>query len=497
MQAIRFVSNAILIFGFAVGCGESPDVSALQPQRSALTAAHPNRHVLLVSLDGFHEIDLAKYVEAHPQSALAKLGRHGVTYTQAITTGPSDSYPGSLAMMTGGTPVSTGVLYDNSWDRSLSPQGSNCSTLGANALYDENADVNINDLNTTVDPNSVPRDPRNGCSPVMPHQYIKTNTIFEVIKAAGLRTAYSDKHPSYDIYNGPSGQGVDDLYTPEADANGQANRVAATEGNDELKVQSVINEIDGFDHTRTRHVGVPAIMGMDFQTPNVAMKIDGYAAADGTPSPGLAAAFDYCNGAVGRMLAELEKRELSDSTLVIVGSKHGNSPIDVSKRIAVDDGPFTDITNSVQPGIMVQLTDDTEAILWLSDSAKTRQVVEALEANIQTIAPGGGTVYSGDSLDDLLGGRMIPERRPDVIVRPREGVIYTSHTKFVEHGGFSDNDRHVALVISNPAIEKGTVLQTVHNTQIAPTVLRYLGLNPSSLQSVVKEHTAGLPGLDF
>ena len=34
-------------------------------------------------------------------------------------------------------------------------------------------------------------------------------------KAAGLRTAWTDKHPSYEWTNGPSGKGVDDFYGPE------------------------------------------------------------------------------------------------------------------------------------------------------------------------------------------------------------------------------------------------------------------------------------------
>ena len=44
---------------------------------------------------------------------------------------------------------------------------------------------------------------------------IRVNTVFEVVKAAHLPTAYSEKRPAYDFLNGPSGKGVDDLYTPE------------------------------------------------------------------------------------------------------------------------------------------------------------------------------------------------------------------------------------------------------------------------------------------
>jgi predicted AlkP superfamily pyrophosphatase or phosphodiesterase len=75
--------------------------------------------VLLVSVDGLHETDLARFVETHPGSTLAALAARGIEYTNAHTTTPSDSFPGLLALVTGGTPRSTGVYYDDSYDRSL------------------------------------------------------------------------------------------------------------------------------------------------------------------------------------------------------------------------------------------------------------------------------------------------------------------------------------------------------------------------------------------
>jgi len=41
------------------------------------------------------------------------------------------------------------------------------------------------------------------------------NTIFEVVRSKGGHTAWADKHPAYDLVNGPSGKGVEDLFTPE------------------------------------------------------------------------------------------------------------------------------------------------------------------------------------------------------------------------------------------------------------------------------------------
>src|SRR5580693_4097584 len=77
------------------------------------------RHVLLISVDGLHALDVARFVESHPNSALAELAKHGITYSNASTPAHSDSFPGLLALVTGGSPVSHGVFYDVSYDRSL------------------------------------------------------------------------------------------------------------------------------------------------------------------------------------------------------------------------------------------------------------------------------------------------------------------------------------------------------------------------------------------
>ena len=76
-------------------------------------------HVLLISVDGLHALDVARFVESHPHSALATLSAHGTTFTNARTPANSDSFPGLLALVTGGSPISHGVFYDVSYDRSL------------------------------------------------------------------------------------------------------------------------------------------------------------------------------------------------------------------------------------------------------------------------------------------------------------------------------------------------------------------------------------------
>ena len=74
------------------------------------------------------------------------------------------------------------------------------------------------------------------------------------------------------------------------------------------------------------------------------------------------------------------------------------------------------------------------------------------------------------------------------------GAIYakTTSTQIAAHGGFSDDDTHVPLLLSNPRLKKGTIDMPVQTTQVAPTILSLLGLDPNKLQSVNIEHTSTL-----
>jgi len=105
------------------------------------------RHVLLISVDGLHHQDLDDWTNSHPSSALSYLSRHGVVYRDAHAPTPSDSFPGLLALVTGGTPKTTGVYYDDSYDRTLYAPGSGCAGApGSEIVYDESIDHDLNRL---------------------------------------------------------------------------------------------------------------------------------------------------------------------------------------------------------------------------------------------------------------------------------------------------------------------------------------------------------------
>src|SRR6267154_2296084 len=240
-------------------------------------------HVLLISVDGLHALDVARYIEGHPNSAMAELSSHGITYSNARTPANSDSFPGLLALVTGGSPISHGLFYDVSYNRGIfDPRNTTCSGQPGNMqVFDESIDkyagnppVSLNVIDPAALPNRL--DENGKCVRLFPHSAVKSNTIFEVAKANGGHTAWADKHPAYDLVNGPSGKGVDDLYTPEiTNVGGLDNTVSVvcSVHNDALKVQGILNEIKGLKHDGTPGPGVPAVFGMNFQAVSVGQKL--------------------------------------------------------------------------------------------------------------------------------------------------------------------------------------------------------------------------------
>src|SRR5207245_11165231 len=105
-------------------------------------------------------------------------------------------------------PRSTGVYYDDGYDRLLAPATAlpapdpTCAP-GAHVQWKQNLDVLPFSFTTTLDPLKLPRDPADGCTTRgFPHQFPRVNNVFELVRAVGGRTAWSDKHPAYAFLNG-------------------------------------------------------------------------------------------------------------------------------------------------------------------------------------------------------------------------------------------------------------------------------------------------------
>jgi hypothetical protein len=290
------------------------------------------KRVLLISIDGMHALDFQNCVKNGSCPHLAALATHGVTYTRASASKPSDSFPGLTNIVTGGTPKTHGAFYDLAYDRSLAPPEvdtgngllhGTCTPgvfHGTTTEYEEGVEFDQTLLNggasgasltdggvASINPKRLPRDPAHGCAVVYPWNFIRANTIFGVIHHAGGRTAWSDKHAVYASVSGPTGtafpSNVDDYYAPEINSNvvplpgvttpptpnhpkgfpcspipddNKATWVDSFQNiqcYDTLKVHSVLNWIKGKTHLGTSNAPVPNLFGMNFQAVSVGQKL--------------------------------------------------------------------------------------------------------------------------------------------------------------------------------------------------------------------------------
>src|SRR5262249_12301249 len=96
----------------------------------------------------------------------------------------------------------------------------------------------------------------------------------------------------------------------------------------------------------------------------------------------------------------------------------------------------------------------------------------------------------------MFNNPLTDSRTPDIIVAPNVGVVYTGkNKKLAEHGGFAHDDTNVMLLVANPRLSPRTVISPVETAQIAPTILKALGLDGRELDAVRMEGTAPLPGV--
>ena len=427
--------------------------------------------------------------------------------------------------------------------------------MGTTTEFDEGIDIDQTQLNggapsgdggiNSIDSDRLERDPKQGCAPVYPWNFVRTNTIFGVIHGAGGYTAWSDKHPSYSAVSGPgNGTNVDDYYSPEINSTVIALPINTPLGMpcspipdpsqlgawtdsfqniqcyDTLKVNAVLNEINGKTHNGQGNAPVPTLFGMNFQVVSVGQKLieanvgtGGYLDAAGTPTAELVGEIQFVDASIGEWVTALQTQGLLDTTLIIITAKHGQSPIDPNRFYPI---PGPSGNNGTSPANLIANllpwsesplnptgigpTEDDVSLLWLSSSTQTANAVATLEANA-TMA-GFGQVFYGPSITTMFNAPGLPPngdpRTPDIIVTPNYGVVYTgSSKKLSEHGGFSHDDTNVIMVLSNPSFTPSMVNSPVQTLQVAPTVLHALGLDPSQLQSVQMEGTPVLPALQF
>jgi hypothetical protein len=566
------MKTAIAVLSLAAAC------SAASAVAQDSLGQGPIKRVLLISIDGMHAADFencAKGISTINNGdpycpALAALGKTGVNYVAASTSKPSDSFPGLTAIVTGGSPALTGVYYDVAYSRNYDAPTSTtgngvaagpctpyATPTGTTTEYEEGIDIDKTKLNggapgasltdgglNSIDPKKLPRDPNNGCNPVFPWAFVRANSIFSVIHRAGGYAAWSDKHPAYSsVASGLGPVALDDFYAPEINSNVVAlpgvktptgiscstvpdpgsdvtawtNSFQNIQCYDQLKVNAILNEIDGKDHLGNKKTVVPTIFGMNFQAVSVAQKLieasnntkGGYLDAAGTPTDALLGEIKFVDASVGAWVSELKSQGLYSSTLIVITAKHGQSPIDSSRYISQEINGTSPVTLLSNAGFIpdsestnnptgIGPTEDDVSLIWLKNSADTEASVKILEDNASATGIGLGQIYYGPTVALNYNDPTVDPRTPDIIVTPNVGVTYSgSKAKLSEHGGFSHDDTNVMLLLSNPSFRSKTVRAEVGTAQVAPTILKALDINPSELLAVRVEGTGVLPDVNL
>ena len=244
----------------------------------------------------------------------------------------------------------------------------------------------------------------------------------------------------------------------------------------------------------------------------------GYVTVDDqqVPGPLLQSALDYVNDALERMADTIQTDGEAPSTAIVLTAKHGQSPLNNTQLQRIDDGPIIAGVNAAwavqhpsNPTLVVQEADDDGLLWWLSDRS---QAAGDFVKNYLWTHSAPGVNYAGQTitvqhsgLQEIFDGRQSAQffgvssfdpHHPDVFGIAQVGTIYTTGSKIAEHGGDNPGDRDVPLVVYAPGtVQPGQSSNGVETTQVAPTILKLLGISPIWLQAVQREGTQVLPAL--
>ena len=425
------------------------------------------------------------------------------------------------------------------------------------SIYDSPDDINANALDAgeglsglpgkhpandqqspeLLNPATFPVDPTT-CKPIYPNQYLEVNTIFNVAHDAGLVTAWSDKHPIYSSFDGPAGNGLTDQFDPEIDSTAlEPNRdsvpgdiLDGRQRRDDavrlLQGPGRAQRIDGYDHQR--HAAGRRAGDLRDELPD---RVDGREAPHlrrtdrrllpryGTrPDRCCSGRCDYIDDQVERMVDELRSQGLVGSTAIIISAKHGQSPQDPNQLTRIDDTPIINGVNAAwaathpeRPAagrlrhrrrrdhvVAVGPLAGRGATSSSTTCGRTRRPATRSSGGIADAAAlGAGKIYAGRAAARYFGVPVSDPRHPDVwgVVQHRRRLYRRQGQDRRTRRRKPGRPRRADPRLRSRRRTAWAVRRPVETTQIAPTIIRLLGLDPDALQAVQIEGTRVLPGI--
>jgi len=217
----------------------------------------------------------------------------------------------------------------------------------------------------------------------------------------------------------------------------------------------------------------------------------------------------FVDAAIGQWVNELKKQRLLDSTTIIITAKHGHR-----RSIRIGSFPsrsqrheWYSTVGATRGSVLAGLGNQPDRcyrgrhfVTVAQPRASTLAAVGLLEANAKAA---GSARYSTDPRWRQSTANRVCRRQAEIRV-PRTSSLRRRgrhlHGKPEEAGGTrrlcpGRYQRYPSGI--EPVAQARTVTSFVETSQVAPTVLKILGLDPSALDAVRKEGTPVLPGLHF
>jgi predicted AlkP superfamily pyrophosphatase or phosphodiesterase len=418
-------------------------------------AAEPNadRIVVMMSVDG-----LANFYMDDPSAempTIRKLAAEGASAAGMRASDPTVTWPNHTTLVTGVSPARHGVVGNNFLDRAKGTK--------INVIWDPDLDKD---------------------------QIVKAPTIYDVAKAAGLKTA---------AVHWPASRGahsldwtVPDVNKPELVAKYSTPVVL-----EEAKAAGLdlVNDTDGKPRRRTesaeedqRFTNVFKLI-LHNHKPNLALlhvlNVDYTEHIEGPRSPKAYEAIKAADDEVRQVWETLQQNFPGKSTLVIV-SDHGFSlnktKIGVNP-ILQQAGLITTVGDRITGGDVQSVVQGGSVLLYINDDgnrAAIDQRVRKVFANVEGIAK---IVSATDFADYGIADPKHDPHAPDMVVFAKLGYYFgdTAAGGKKELKGSHGYDSHLpdmraVFVACGAGIQPGVKLGEINNTSVAPTVAKLLNL---------------------
>jgi arylsulfatase A-like enzyme len=278
-----------------------------------------------------------------------------------------------------------------------------------------------------------------------------------------------------DLLRGKSGRGLDDACSVAGKPHRRPGGVQRRD-QDEGRLTMLLGWLAGRD-CNGQPASVPVLSGISL--------------TEATTSPkGLAAVDDD----VRRVLTELRHQHLDDSTWIVVASPFAPSSELATPRVI----PIArlrealDHAGSGRPRVL-HISSGRVAMVWLADPSRTDAAAASVARSAESL--GIQRILVGTTLTLTWNNPEEDARVPNLILEANPGVTWIAPTSRGSASGMGEDETHVALLVAGAQLDARQDKTPVPTTQLAPLLLRALGLEKFDLEALQKEHTPALPGI--